>query len=673
MAYKTNYIDVNKPSKVLSLSVSAIAGEAQWPHNDGAGDKWYASGTNPKYYQWEVTATVTAQDHGSHLTRKDFQYNGLDIQVGDWIAGATTGTCCRIVSISAKTATSVTMIVEDWLRYNTFRSSIGNGIFSTGPAVVFQLNENGHPMLDPVPVSITSGDFYLNINSRFQYLNPQMHYVLDQTAHGFDAGDVVSITSSGFAKTTTATANKVIGTVTNPGPGPNQFMIRPNTRIIDFLPAIPGSVGDFIYTDHTNAGELSTSNTSGRIQFMKITDAVTSSVTGDQVDATTATASVIEINETSVTLTESTSGAGVTIADAVGNINAGTGTHAVTASSAPSPTTCQTSTASLAYGLVGVYPGGEITINGTTVTFNTTTAGQAAYGIAVGVGADIIADINSAAPANITASANGSDVVLTESTGGAITIVNVTNDGNGSPVAGASSGTGFPLSTSASSGAFLKLTRTDGGEILLDDITGTPTVDYGVFSVHNGRMPLAVTVEQGIRTAGGTTVVNDISARNALVPQIGDTAYVIDTGETEWGYFMYNGSNWIKISDEDSAATDANSITYTFTAPVGGFGTIDTQTVGRLSPGARIVSVLVNTVTPLTGYSGNAPTVGVGTASDVDLFHDEDQNDLETAGEYVTTPGYVYPSSSTSELEVKAQLTHNGATAGEVIVTVTYV
>ena len=62
------------------------------------------------------------------LTRKDFEYNGLDIQVGDWIAGATTGTCNRIVSISAKTAT-VTMIVEDWLRYNTFRSSIGNGIF----------------------------------------------------------------------------------------------------------------------------------------------------------------------------------------------------------------------------------------------------------------------------------------------------------------------------------------------------------------------------------------------------------------------------------------------------------------------------------------------------------------------------------------------------------------
>ena len=98
MAYKTNFIDVNKPAKVLSLSVTNIANDSQWTHNDGQGDKWYSGGTNPKYYRWTVTADVTAQDHGSHLTRKDFQYNGLDIQVGDWIAGATSGLCCRIVS-----------------------------------------------------------------------------------------------------------------------------------------------------------------------------------------------------------------------------------------------------------------------------------------------------------------------------------------------------------------------------------------------------------------------------------------------------------------------------------------------------------------------------------------------------------------------------------------------
>ena len=356
MAYKTNYIDVNKPAKVLSLSVTNIANKTQWPYNDGQGDKWWKSGSNPKYYQWTVTATVTEQVHGSHLTRKDFKYNGLDIQVGDWIAGATTGTCCRIVSVSSKTSTAVTMIVEDWLRYNTFRSSTGAGIFATGQAVVFQLNENGHPMIDPVPASITSGTFYQNINSRFQYLNPQMHYVLDQTSHGFTAGDVVSITSSGFAKTTSASANKTVGTVTNAGPGPNQFMLRPNTRIIDFLPAIPGNVGDYIYTDNSTAGGLTTNSTSGKIQFMKITDAIATSVTGTQVDPTVTANDVVEINETAVTLTSTT------LTQTIADINGSTSTHGVTASSSPSPSTATTATESLAYGLVGIYPGGVITI-----------------------------------------------------------------------------------------------------------------------------------------------------------------------------------------------------------------------------------------------------------------------------------------------------------------------
>ena len=370
MAYKTNYIDVNKPAKVLTIDVTSINNHARWTQNDGAGDKWWSGGSSPKYYQWEITGTVTAQAHGSHLTRKDFEYNGLDVQVGDWIAGATTGTCLRIISISAKTATSVTMVVEDWLRYNTFRSSIGNGIFNTGPCVIFQLNENGHPMLDPVPTSITSGDFYLNINSRFQYLNPQMHYVLDQTAHGFSSGDVISVTGSGFVKTTSATANKVIGTCTNPGPGVNQFMIRPNTRIIDFLPAIPGNVSDFIYTHATTAGALTTNDASGRIQFLKIANAIESSVTGTQINPTVTANDVIEINETPVTLTSTT------LTQTIADINGSTSTHGVTASSTPSPTTATTATLSLAYGLVGVYPGGVITINGTSVTINTTTAGD---------------------------------------------------------------------------------------------------------------------------------------------------------------------------------------------------------------------------------------------------------------------------------------------------------
>ena len=658
MAYKTNFIDVNKPAKVLSVTVNSIANNAQWPHNDGAGDKWWSGGSNAKYYRWDVGITVTAQAHGSHLTRKDFEYNGLDVQVGDWIAEATTGICCRIVSISAKTATSCTLVVEDWLRYNTFRSAGGSGIFGTGQAVIFQLNENGHPMIDPVPASIAGSTFYQNINSRFQYLNPQMHYVLDQTNHGFSSGDVISITSSGFAKTTSSSANKTIGTCTNPGPGPNQFMLRPNTRIIDFNPAIPGSVGDFLYTDNSTAGGLTTTSTSGKIQFLKIADAIATSVTGTQVDPTTTASDVLEINETSVTFT------GGNLTQTITDINGGTSTHGVTASSSPSPTTATTSTASLAYGLVGVYPNGEITINGTTVTFTTTTSGQATYGIAVGIGADIMADVNAANVPNITASLSGADVVLTNSTGGAITIVNIANDGQGNPVAGTSSGTGWALSTGASSGAFIKLSRADGGEILLDDITGTPLADLGVFSVHNGRHPLAVTVEQGIVAGGGgTTVVADITARNALSPTIGDMVFVIDTGNGEYGFFVYSGGAWRLLADEDSANTDANTLSATVTQG-GGSGT---TAVGTVSDGSRITLVSIEVT---QAFDDANATLTIGDSGDADRLVSDAELDLTSTGTYAIQPAYQYTTGS--DATINAYLNIGSSTQGSAKVLVSY-
>ena len=124
-------------------------------------------------------------DHGSHLTRTPFKFNAFDIVVGDFVVGSNDGRAVKIISISAKTATEVVCVVEDDLRYNTFRSSTGSGIFTVpGAAIVLQINENGHPMVDPLPLAVVTADFYANLNSRFQYLNPQMNYLLDAPSHG---------------------------------------------------------------------------------------------------------------------------------------------------------------------------------------------------------------------------------------------------------------------------------------------------------------------------------------------------------------------------------------------------------------------------------------------------------------------------------------------------------
>ena len=370
-------------------------------------------------------------------------------------------------------------------------------------------------------------------------------------------------------------------------------------------------------------------------------------------------------------------GGNVSISDAVTDINALTSTHGITAVSSPAPNTITSDTATYgsAYGLVGGFVPFSASINGGTVNFSTNTAGQAAYGMAVGIAEDMAYDINSANIPNITASFDGSgNLIITEATGQAFTIVNGTSDTNGNDFAGNNSIASLNTSYAGNTGQnVLELTRPDGGEIILYDKVGTPTVDFGIMSGHSGSYALGLNVEKGIRTAGGITVVADMAARNALTATAltGDQAHILDTGEGEWALYLYSGSSWTLIANEDSAATDANSLSHTFTAPIGGFGTSSTETLGRISSNSRVLSVLVEVTTILSGHTGGTPALQVGTQSDPDRFMSGDENDLESAGSYTTTPDYHY--AGATELEIKVNLTHYNPTAGEVKVTVTYV
>jgi len=670
---KTSAIDLNVPTKVISVNVTSQSTDALWEHDDGLGDLWWEGGSQPKAYRWELTMTVTAVSHGSHLTRTPKVFNGFDIVVGDYIAGATDGRALQIVSITSKTATTVVCKAEDRLRYNTFRSSSGSGIFTVpGGAVVFQINENGHPMIDPLPTGIVSSDFYANVSSRFQYLNPQMNYMLDQTAHGFEAGDVVAMdnTTNVFELADAGNIERLVGTITHPGPGPDKFLLRPANGIVDFVPGLPGNPGDFIYPKTDSSGDLTLTNTGVAI-FLKLSNAIPSISVGSIIGGVASAADKLEINDTDVLFTTNSGGV-VSINNAVTDINALSSTHKVVASSTPAPNTIasDTSTYGSAYGLIGGYVPFSASINGQTVNFSTSTAGQAAYGIAVGIAEDMATDINAAGLPNITASFPGGLLTLVHSQGTAFTIVNGTADANGNNFAGTGSVASLGTSYSAASGATLKLTRSDGGEIILFDKVGTPTLDFGVMSGHSGSYSLGLNVEKGIRSGGGITVLADMAARNALSPLTGDQAHVLDTGESEWALYLYSGSSWTLIANEDSAATDANSLSHTFTTPVGGFGNTSTIVLGRISSNSRVLSVLVEVTNVMTGYS-TIPSLEVGVASDPDRFMGSDENDLESSGSYVTNPDYHY--AGATELEIKCALSHYGSTAGDIKVTVTYV
>ena len=184
--------------------------------------------------------------------------------------------------------------------------------------------------------------------------------------------------------------------------------------------------------------------------------------------------------------------------------------------------------------------------------------------------------------------------------------------------------------------------------------------------------PLAMNIEQGIRT-GGTTLVADISARDSLTSQAGDQAYVTNKGDGEWGLYLYTGSAWVEVSNQDSATVDAKTLTTTFTMPVSGFGTSTTQNLGNISPGRKIQSISVDVDTVFTGHSGGSPNIEIGTIADPDVYCDSPSNDLTEAGSYICNPEFVYPSSETQDQTIRARCNHYNASAGNVIIKLTYV
>ena len=671
--YKSSQIRLNIPNKVLPVSVSSIAGENYWDYANGTGDLWYSGVGTKKYYQWTVTFNVTAQTHGSHLTRDDFTYNGLDIVVGDWIAGATSGQCLKIVSITSKTANTVTCVVEDWLRYNTFKSATGNGIFNTGAAVIFSLNENGLPLLDPLPGTVST-DFYPTVMSRFQYLNPLLNYVLEQDNHGFSKGDVIAVTANGFSVANTTTMDKMIGTVIETGPGPNFFMISPNNRIIDFEPSIPGTQGDYIYLD--TDGDLTASDVTGKIVFLKIQDAIATVIEGTVDNPEVPDTHQMALNGTIVTFA-GTGGANANLSQMVSTINANTSNHYVTASSVPTPTVISSDADNTIYGLVGGFVPFSAYINSgsgnTLVNFTTDTSGSVAFGLPVSISSDMAIDINATNIANLTATATTTALTLTEANGNAITITNANIDTNGYGFVGAGNVSGLPASTSATGARRLVLTRSDGGEILIFESTEFFRVGTGVASGHNGMYPLAMNIERGLRSAG-TSVVANIAARDALNPQIGDQAYVLNAGTGEWGLYVYNGSAWVQVANADSATTDAKTMITTFTMPAVGFGNSTTNTLGNISPGRKITSVSFDVHTAFSGYSGNIiPNIEVGLLGQPAEFVASSANDLTDTTEFYVNPEYVYPASNSQDLQIRVRCNHYGATSGNVTVKLTYV
>lgn len=665
-AWKTNFIGLNKPSKVLLGTVDTVISLEPWPYPNDSSDPYWGGGYNPQPYQWEITATVDDKLHGSNLTRVPFIFNALDIEVGDFVAGAQDGKVLQIISIISKGNNTITAVVEDRLRYNTFRDS-GLGIFGNpGPVVFFQINELGFPMLDPLPSGV-SVDFFGNVASRFQYMNPLTNYLLEKTAHGFEQGDAICIENEQFTLCNANNIGKFIGTVIYPGPGPNEFILRPANGVIDFVPSLPGAVGDYIYPAIDGTGNLTTDDASRRPIFMKIATAITSSTIGTGINPTGTDGDVIDINRVQVAL-QGAGGGIYTLDEAVTLINDKTSLHKVTAIKVGTPVIVTSNTAGSAYEFVGGYTPFSASINGVVVNFTTSLSGLVAFGVnGIADVNDMISDINNANIENLIASTDGSKLTLTHDIGGAIEIVNLTNDANGKNFAGTNSITNFPLSTPANTTtSALELRRLDGGPVTIVDIIGSFFTDAGVMSGQTGRYALGLNIEQGIRSSL-TTMVADIGARDALNPLPGDQAYVVDAGAGEWAIFVWGGNSWLKYNNQRSENTDARTLVKTLDLIT---STAGQYSMGTVSTGRKIIDVSVEVTNGARAVANDAiSTISVGTTAEPELFTTAYDSVLLGNATYHATTNYV----TNDYTDVSITLNKVAGASGTITVKLTYV
>lgn len=657
-----------RPSKVLACQATTSVPGVAWPYDDGTGEKWWAGGTDPKPYKWVIDLTVTAQAHGSQLTREPYSYDGLDVKVGDWIADTNSGLALRIVSILEKASLALKIEVEDIDRYNTFQSPLGNGVFSIpGSCVVFEIGEEDLPVLNPLPPQVTQVNFVTQVNARFTASNPMYAFRIVQ-ANSFDRNDTLWVNPvSGLFEIATGTDTKsMVGTV-HRTILPDIFYFIPTTKIIeDILPILPGDAGSVIYVDDST-GELTTSaGTNNKKAYIQLTDAISDIIRGSVSNPTTTIGYELSINGTDVTFS------GTTLTSAVSDINLLTGSHNVTASEPLLVNTAVTSAPNLVYGIVGAQgTGTQASINGTTVTFSITTSGLATgLGPGIADSRDMAEAINLASISNVVADGStggtGGTLTITNTSGAAITIVNITADSGPNNFAGPTSCSGVPLVTAAQTAKVLKLENPNGFGIELYDTTGTPRADFGIHSVANGAVPLGLVVEQSIRQ-GATYVVPDITSRDALAPIVGDQSYVIDADDGagssvgEWAYYLWDGTAWVKLSDYDSARTDSNSASAAIV-----FGSGASTDIETISSGTRVTLITVEVTVPFDG----TPTLSIEDSNNGNIVLMGDAViDLATIGTYAVPTNHLYTGMDT---DIVALYTTGAATTGAANVIISY-
>ena len=178
----------------------------------------------------------------------------------------------------------------------------------------------------------------------------------------------------------------------------------------------------------------------------------------------------------------------------------------------------------------------------------------------------------------------------------------------------------------------------------------------------------------GVTATGSNMVYRNYANLTALYAatdiEAGDFIKVDDGGDGEYRMYIANqadpssASHLTLIGTADSATTDSGTYTTTIDYSMGTGSVV----LGNISQGSKITSVTIDVT---TNFDGTGPEITVGDSGDVDRLMTADESDLiDTGVAYESTPNYIY--TNATDTNILAYLTVNGATQGELTVTVTF-
>ena len=200
---------------------------------------------NDYVYTFDAVIDVTAQLHSGTSGFVAKQYDGRDVNEGDYIATTSQGRILKILNIINKGPTRIQCVLmdEDQMNASVDPTQFGESSIDKDDGILFAMRE-GKPFLFPLPDVLPGGltnEFATQILSRFNYVSKEKNINVELQPHTFEIGETVLLTANGWVSATTNPTGVIVSK------DDDSFGVRlfgDKTAV-----QLPGDVGDVYYWD----------------------------------------------------------------------------------------------------------------------------------------------------------------------------------------------------------------------------------------------------------------------------------------------------------------------------------------------------------------------------------------------------------------------------------------